>query len=186
VNRPRPHALLLAAVLVLALAAPLAWWRYWSWRDHRYDPLIRAAASRHQVDPAVVKAVIWRESRFDPSARGRAGERGLMQIREPAARDWVQAEKVAGFDPGHLLDPTTNTLAGTWYLGHLLKRYRQTDNPLPYALADYNAGRTRVLQWMQEGARTNHAEFLHRIDFPGTRRYIEAILAKHPAYRADF
>lgn len=173
-------------LLVLIVWGAFSWVRYRSWREHRYDPVIRTAAARQSIDPALVKAVIWRESWFDASARGRAGELGLMQIREPAALDWVRAERITGFRKNQLLNPEVNIQAGTWYLGHLLKRYRQTDNPLPYALADYNAGRTRVLQWMQEGAQTNHTEFLERIEFPGTRRYIEAILAKYPDYRPDF
>jgi len=70
-----------------------------------------------------------------------------MQIREAAAREWAAAERLKGFASEHLLDPGTNTMAGTWYLQKLLKRYDRTDNPLPYTLADYNAGRGNVLKW---------------------------------------
>ena len=37
--------------------------------------------------------------------------------------------------------PGSNTLAGAWYLAKLLRRYPHADDPLSYALADYNAGR---------------------------------------------
>ena len=42
-------------------------------------------------------------------------------------------------------------------------------DPLPYALADYNAGRAHVLRWAKEAARTNSALFLQNMDYPGTR-----------------
>jgi len=41
------------------------------------------------VEPALIKAVAWRESKFDTHARGRAGEIGLMQLREEAAQEWA-------------------------------------------------------------------------------------------------
>ena len=37
-------------------------------------------------------------------------------------------------------------------LSKLLKRYHQTDNALPYALADYNAGRGNVLRLVLRAA----------------------------------
>ena len=60
-------------------------------RFQRYDSLIEQAARRYQVSPSLIKAVIWRESRFQPDMRGNAGERGLMQITESAAKDWSVA-----------------------------------------------------------------------------------------------
>ena len=133
---------------------------YFFWnnrREHRYDQIIFTAAQRYSVDPALVKAVAWRETRFDAGARGRAGEIGLMQIMESAALDWASVEKIYPFEHEQLFDPGTNTLAGAWYLKKLLRRYTQTDNPLPYALADYNAGRKNVLRWNKGAAATNSA-----------------------------
>jgi len=158
-------------------------WRYCHWRDHRFDAVIVGAAQRYDVEPALVKAVVWRESRFNPSVRGRKNEFGLMQIRAEAAGEWARAEKITRFAPEQLLDPTTNTLAGTWYLGKLLKRYQTTDNPLPYALADYNAGRSHVLRWNKDAASTNNAVFIERMDFPGTRRYLKTVMRRYEYYR---
>jgi soluble lytic murein transglycosylase len=106
-----------------------------------------------------------------------------MQLREGAAGEWAAAAKVPAFAFESMLDPCTNTLAGTWYLAHLLKRYVQTDDPVPYALADYNAGRTHVLRWIKGGAATNASAFMDQITFPGTRRYIEAVMKRRERYR---
>jgi soluble lytic murein transglycosylase len=169
-------------IILLALGV-IAWWGWDYRREHRFDPLIMAAASRYQIDPALVKALVWRESRFHPDARGRAGELGLMQIRESAAAEWAKAEHISPFDHRACLDPATNTLAGAWYLKHLLLRYQDTDNPAAYALADYNAGRSNVLKWLNGQAATRSGVFIAQIGFPGTRDYVRTILRKAERYR---
>ena len=174
----------LVAVLMLATAAVL-WNRLAPGpRDQRFDREVRAAARLYGVDPALIKAVIWKESTFKPSARGKVGEIGLMQLREPAAVEWSTSEGVSGFELEHLLNPRTNILAGTWYLARLMRRYTHTDDPVPYALADYNAGRANVLRWIKaDGANTNAAVFVTEIGFPGTRHYVGAVMERRERYR---
>ena len=62
-------------------------------RFGQHDVLIRSVAEEHGVDPMLVKAVVWRESRFDPRKVGTAGERGLMQLTEGAASEWVRENR---------------------------------------------------------------------------------------------
>jgi len=173
----------LSVALGLLLAGAAGFWWWHERRERSQDLVILAAARRYGMEPALVKAVIWRESWFDPGARGQAGELGLMQIREAAASEWAASERLPGFQFSMLTDPGTNTLAGTWYLQHVLKRYRQTDNPVAFALADYNAGRGNVLKWMHGPGTTNSADFIGQIGFPGTRRYVQEILKRREKYR---
>jgi peptidoglycan lytic transglycosylase len=175
----------LIAGLCVAGACVLYWW--WEGRLERsQDGPIRAAAQRYRVDPALIKAIVWRESRFNPGARGRAQEIGLMQLQEEAAREWAEAEHVAGFEHEQCFDPRTNTLAGTWYLGKLLRRYSQADDPVPYALADYNAGRGNVLKWMHGPAATKSSLFLEQIGFPTTRDYVKSVMRRMAKYQTVF
>lgn len=177
----------LGILLLLLLAlVPCIFWSWDYWLEHSQDAPIRAAARRYGVEPALVKAVVWRESRFHPHVRGRAQEIGLMQIREDAAREWADAEHIPNFDHELCLDPGTNTLAGTWYLRKLLKRYAYTDNPIPYALADYNAGRGNVLKWLKGPAATNSEAFAAQIGFRGTRDYVRSITNRYAYYRPLF
>jgi soluble lytic murein transglycosylase len=178
--RKHRYRLLLAFSLV-GIAAIYLWWN--SRLEQSQDNPIRAAANRYKVDPALVKAVVWRESRFNPSVRGRAKELGLMQIREEAAQEWADAEHINGFEHAQCLDPQTNALAGTWYLKKLLKRYSQTDDPVPYALADYNAGRGNVLKWNTGEAATNSTVFIEQIGFPGTKAYVKSVMRRREKYR---
>src|SRR5437773_12542527 len=76
-------------------------------RFQQYDQLIRAVAAANELDPMLVKAVVWRESRFDPQKLGGAGERGLMQVSEIAAREWAEEKGRENFRAEELFDPKT-------------------------------------------------------------------------------
>ena len=166
-------------LMLLILDIVVGVWFYTRWREKKFSAEINAAARRYDVDPQLIRSVVWQESRFDPDARGQAGEIGLMQIMSPAAEDWALAEKIDPWDHEMCADPGTNTLAGAWYLAKLIKRYPQTDDPLVFALADYNAGRTHVLRWAKGPAETNSVAFLEAMTFPGTKKYIESVLAQY-------
>ena len=98
----------------------------------RLDRIVRDAAERHKVDPALLKAVISTESGWNPQAVSRKGAVGLMQlIPETAQR----------FGVGNPYDPAQNVEAGTTYLKTLLDRY---DGDLNKSLAAYNAGEHAV------------------------------------------
>ena len=104
-----------------------------------------------------------------------------MQVTDAAAGEWAKAERV-NFAPPDLFDPKTNIEAGTWLLARALRRYQAKDNPLPFALAEYNAGRSRVSRWSTEKAAAGQPEagadsqeMRANIDIPSTRRYVEAV-----------
>jgi soluble lytic murein transglycosylase-like protein len=100
--------------------------------DDRLDHIVSAAAARHNVDPALVKAVISTESSWNPRAISPKGAVGLMQlIPETAQR----------FGVGNSFDPVQNVEGGTTYLKSLLDRY---NGNLTKSLAAYNAGERAV------------------------------------------
>jgi soluble lytic murein transglycosylase len=84
-----------------------------------------------------------------------------------------------------LFDPKTNLQAGTWYLRRALEHWDAQSNPLPFALAEYNAGASRAQRWAG-GDNTNGlttTEFLRNIDFPGTRKYVDSIIERYRFYQ---
>ncbi len=108
-----------------------------------------------------------------------------MQITELAGFEWAGEEGIASFKEDRLFNPTVNVRAGTWYLGKLMRRYLHTDNPVPYALADYNAGRSSVLRWNKGPASTNSEDFIEQITFPGTQRYVREVMERYKQYRGE-
>lgn len=157
----------------------LSFGRYGAFEDE-----ITAASARNAVDPLLVKAVIWQESRFHPDKLGAHGERGLMQVTEPAAQDWVKAEGIETFAPTDLLDPKTNIEVGTWYLSRAMKHWSAQTDPLPFALGEYNAGRSRVKRW-SGGAQISAEELSEAMDIASTRAYIAAVRKRYDYYKAE-
>jgi soluble lytic murein transglycosylase len=173
-------------LLLLAGSAVVALWRWQDVREHSQDGSIREASRLYGVDPALVKAVVWRESRFDPEVVGSAGEVGLMQVTEAAALEWAASTRLSNFNTNVLFDPVTNAMAGSFYLARGLRRYANTPSPVTYALAEYNAGRSRVLRWMRGGGDTNLDLFFAQMDIASTRAYISAVTSRVERYRRDF
>ena len=155
-------------------------------RYHRYDALIRQVGQKYTVDPMLIKAVIWRESTFRPDKVGKDGERGLMQIMEPAAADWARQNKRPTFVPADLFSPQVNIEAGTWYLKKGLLRYASKDDPVTFALAEYNAGKSRVDKWVgdtNQGSSATAGDLRDSISFPSTRGYVDAIIERYHFYQ---
>jgi len=183
---------------MLALAAGFAYlavrsgdpvYTFYEWmspaRFHQYDRLIRTVAAEHHLDPMLVKAVVWRESRFDPRKHGSRGERGLMQVSEKAANEWAHANKTDNFKVEQLFDPKTNLEAGTWYLYRAVERWEAQSDPTSFALAEYNAGASRVERWSGGSGDSNIPvkQFLQNIDFPATRKYVDSIIQRYQFYQ---
>ena len=154
-------------------------------RFHQFDNLIRTVAAEHELDPMLVKAVVWRESRFDPGKIGSAGERGLMQVSERAAREWARETQVANFHADDLLDAKTNLEAGAWYLHRAFQHWEHQKKPAVFALAEYNAGASRAQRWANNDpeAPISDRAFRNNIDFPGTRNYVTSVLQRYEFYR---
>ena len=175
------------AYLALRSGDPL--YTFYEWmspaRFHQYDHLIRAVAAEHHLDPMLVKAVVWRESRFDPKKQGTRGERGLMQVSEKAANEWARENKITNFRADQLFDPKTNLEAGTWYLHRAFERWAAQSDPIPFALAEYNAGASRAERWSGGDGVTDISvrQFLQNIDFPATRKYVESIIERYEFYQ---
>jgi soluble lytic murein transglycosylase-like protein len=123
-----------------------------------YAAEIADAALRYGIDPRLVTAVIAAESNFDPRAVSTRLACGLMQLRP---------EVVARYRVADVFDPRQNIEAGTRYLKELLDRY---DQNLSVALAAYNAGPDRVVQYGGVPPFPETIEYVRRV----TQRYSQA------------
>lgn len=195
-----PRFLRTALLVVLLAAIVAAGLRIWLSGDPFYaieeltslgrhssqDDVIKAVAEKYAVDPSLIKAIVWRESDFHPDKMGGKGERGLMQVGEAAASDWARAQKIEAFIPTDLFEPRTNLEVGTWYLKRSLQKWKDKPEPVPFALAEYNAGASRVDRWLAASGAAAGADthdLLKAIDFPGTRQYVEDIVARSHFYQ---
>ena len=152
-------------------------------RYTEHDALIAGAAKKYGVDPLLVKAVVWRESRFSTVKTGRSGERGLMLVGEAAARDWAATHKIEVFVFADLFDAKTNLEAGSWYLSRALEHWKDRDDPIPFALAEYNAGRSRVEKWAVNDRTAG--EMMAAASGTGTRQYVDDVIRRYQRYLAQ-
>ena len=177
------YSLLVILLFIMAGELGYLWWQTRQPKESIYDPIIAAVAREEGLDPFLVRALIWRESHFNPQTYGTAQERGLMQVTPAVGQEWAKANRISAFVPEDLFDPTTNIRAGTWYLSHAIRHWNQTDDPVTFGLAEYNAGRTNALKWVDPTDPQNHVAFMDRITFPSTRKYVETILSMRETYR---
>jgi soluble lytic murein transglycosylase len=167
--------MILGALVLAALGSAMAWISRFELLAWRFRHVIRPAAIRYNVPAGLIASVIWRETRFRPYRAGRAGELGLMQVMPASAQEWAKAEQRPPLSRVDLLDPCTNVMAGTWYLHRAIDRWAARPDPLPHALAEYNAGRSNAIRWNRDSER-QQTSFTNAISYPTTQRYVADIL----------
>lgn len=158
---------------------PMAYWRILF--PEPWWETIKAESARNGLDPYLVVSLIRQESVFDPSVISYANAWGLMQILPAEGRVLARQAGMSHFQSFQLLDPETNIRLGTLYLKQLMDKFGGVQE---YALAAYNAGDTRVVDWKAAGPYSGMDEFVESIPFTQTREYVEAILRNEAIYRA--
>ena len=127
-----------------------------------YDSYIMASATRHGIDPGLMKAMMHTESAFNPNARSPVGAQGLMQLMPATARR---------FKVSNAWNPAENIEGSAKYIAWLLKRF---NNNVEFAVAGYNAG---------EG---NVDKYRGIPPFRETRNYVKSVMSRyHSLYKND-
>lgn len=122
-------------------------------------PVIDRVATEYEIDPALIKSIIWAESSFNPKAVSKKGAMGLMQLMPETAR-------ALGIEDS--LNPESNIDGGVRYFKKLLVKFK---GDAKLALAAYNAGSRRVLQY--NGVPP----------FEATQYYIEKVFEYYEGYK---
>lgn len=159
-----------------------------SWYVRTVYPLehagvIRSAARRNGIDPALVAAVIYAESRFDEYARSPQGAVGLMQVLPETGEQIATETGGAGFVPADLEDPAVNIRYGSYYLRRALDVF---DGDVRAAVASYNAGIGVVGEWTAEAAADGHGFRVAEIPYAETRAYVRQVLELRRMYRQTY
>lgn len=100
-----------------------------------YYRVVKDASTKHAVDPKLIAAIIYVESRGNVMAVSRTGAKGLMQLTSAVNKK---------YDVGDPFDMEQNISGGTAYLAFLLRKF---DGNLEHALAAYNCGPSRVMEY---------------------------------------
>ena len=138
------------------------------------------------VEAAVVLGLVRQESSFDLQAVSPAGARGLMQLMPATAAGVAQRLGEPASLNALTADAAYNMRLGTDYLRGLLDRF---DGALPLALAGYNAGPSRVAEWLAAHGdpalgEVDMIDWIELIPFSETRNYVQRVVENVVIYRA--
>lgn len=159
-------------------AAPDKFWRLAFPMPYRSD--IERSAKANALDPYLVAALIRQESEFNPKALSPANARGLTQVVPSTGRQLARGAGTGRVSPASLYQPSVNLKLGTYYLRRLLD---ELGGKWEATLASYNAGKSRVVNWLTWSDFREPAEFVETIPFTETRNYVQYIMRNADVYR---
>jgi peptidoglycan lytic transglycosylase len=145
-----------------------------------YEKDLVRNAKQQNLDPYMVAALIRQESEFDPQALSAKHAYGLTQVEPATGRALARRVGIKRFSNRSLFQPAVNLKLGTYYLRGLLDQW---GGKWEETLASYNAGKSRVNDWITWGQFREAAEFVESIPFTETREYVEAVMRNAVVYR---
>lgn len=163
------------SILVASALIALCWIKIDSAISKKNHPLkhveiIEKYSDAYSVPKELVFAVIKTESKFRSDAVSSAGAVGLMQI-TPDTFIWLcKKNDDTSNDPALLYSPETNIMYGTYYLDMLYSEFGSWDT----ALAAYNAGPTKVREWLKNPEYSENGVLTH-VPYKETREYVEKV-----------
>jgi len=137
------------------------------------------------IEKPLILAMTRQESAFDRGAVSGAGALGMMQLM-PATASKIAKLLHMPFSQKRLTnDVAYNVTLGRAYLGSLIDDF---SGSYVLAVAAYNAGPSRVRQWMQDHGDPRRGnidmiDWIERIPFSETRNYVQRVLENLQIYR---
>ena len=153
-----------------------------AWRQaypKAYPKEVEKAQTQHEISPEFIWSIMRTESHYRPTLRSRAGALGLMQLMPATARRIGKTAKGGQKYAARYRKPNSNIWLGAWYLGALLKRYGGQIAP---AAGGYNAGPRAMDRWLQAFDGLPLDEFIERIPYRETRRYVRRVIENWAIY----
>jgi soluble lytic murein transglycosylase-like protein len=142
----------------------------------KYEDWIRKYSDANGVDRFTVMGLIHQESYFNAKAKSAVGATGLMQLMPATGR-----ELAGRFHINPRLDsPETNIRLGTAHFKMLVNLFNGSNE---LAIASYNAGQGRVLQWRRGAPGKPMDEFIEAIPFRETRTYVKHVVMLASTYK---
>ena len=121
------------------------------------------------------------ESAFRTNAMSVADAVGLMQLIEPTGQSMAKRLGVKGtVNKRRLQDPELNIRLGSHFLKRLSTRF--SNHPALMAAA-YNAGPGRPKRWNTRWPAAELDEYVEKIPFRETRRYVKSVVTAWMRYR---
>jgi len=124
-------------------------------------------------------SIMRKESGFDPHVLSYADAQGLLQM-IPATTIRVAKELKLPYDPGKLYEPEYNVMTGSWYIGHLLQKFK---GQIPFGAGSFNSGPRPVMKWLDQYGDREIDEMVELVPYTQTREYMKKVTENYARYR---
>ncbi len=145
-----------------------------------YIEKARQESAQYNLSPYLVLGLMRQESAFNRKVVSSARAIGLMQLLPTTATRVARSMGTKPPDQNDLKKPEVNIQLGVKYLSGLLNDFE--DNII-FALASYNAGPSKVKQWMEVRSHLKPLEFMESIPYKETRNYVKKVLRNYVIYK---
>lgn len=160
-----------------------------------YPPIFKdlydAESERYGVSSVVLRSLTRQESGFNLRAVSTSNALGLMQMIPPTAQEVSKKLGLKIELPDDMFRPEVNIPMGSFYVSQMLDQFK--DN-IPFALAAYNAGPTRVKIWTElrpeisalltkQSSEITDELWFDELPWTETSFYVKAILRNILLYR---
>ena len=145
-----------------------------------YKPL------RSVPEKAIVYSIARQESEFNYEIKSRAGARGLLQVMPNTLKHIARKYKIKWHTSWLTQKPAYNAKVASAYIGD---RHDEFGGSYIMTFAGFNAGPGRVRQWVRQfgdpcSGKIDPIDWVERIPFTETRKYVQKVLANLQVYRA--
>ena len=144
----------------------------------KYYDTVDKYSKKYNVEKELVFAVINAESRFNKQALSNKGAIGLMQIMPETGKWLFEKLNKENFYNNILYREEINIELGTYYLSHLLNKFKDEE----LALCAYNAGANNVYKWLNNSEYSSDGE-IFKIPFKETEKYLKKVTLFKKGYK---
>jgi soluble lytic murein transglycosylase len=123
-------------------------------------------------------AIMRKESGYNPHVHSYADAIGLLQMIPPTTRRVAPALGLTYTDD-LLYDPELNIRTGSWYIGHLLTKFKMQ---VPLGAGSFNSGPRPVMRWIDMYGDRPMDEMVELVAYTQTREYMKKVTEIYARY----
>jgi len=153
------------------------------WWENAYPRAYRELIEQHQHlgnnPPGYLYSIMRKESGFDPHVLSYADAQGLLQM-IPATTRRVAKELGLPYDAGLLYEPEYNIKTASWYIGHMLQKFK---GQVPLGAGSFNSGPRPVMRWLDLHGDREIDELVELVPYTQTREYMKKVTENFARYQ---
>jgi soluble lytic murein transglycosylase len=153
------------------------------WWENAYPRAYRELIEQHQAlgdnPEGYLYSIMRKESGFNPHDLSYADAQGLLQMIPPTTLRVAKQLKIP-YDPGRLYEPAYNIQTGSWYIGHLLQKFK---GQIPLGAGSFNSGPRPVMRWIDQYGDREIDELVELVPYTQTREYMKKVTENFARYQ---